>query len=64
MLAVKAAFRAFRGVEPLQFAGLFLLGIVLATLVWRTKRLVPSIVTHMSFNGVAIAALVSQRSGH
>jgi hypothetical protein len=50
--------------EPLQFAGLFLLGIVLATLVWRTKRLVPSIVTHMSFNGVAIAALVSQRSGH
>ncbi len=50
--------------EPVQFAGLFLLGVVLATLVWRTKRLVPSIVTHISFNGVAIVALVSQRSGH
>jgi uncharacterized protein len=50
--------------EPVQFAGLFLLGVVLATLMWRTKRLVPSIVTHISFNGVAIAALVSQRSGH
>jgi len=50
--------------EPLQFAGLFFLGLVLATLVWRTKRLVPSIVTHMSFNGVAIVALISQRSGH
>jgi len=41
--------------EPLQFAGLFFLGVVLATLVWRTRRLVPSIVTHVSFNGVAIA---------
>jgi membrane protease YdiL (CAAX protease family) len=50
--------------EPLQFAGLFFLGLVLATLVWRTKRLVPSIVTHMSFNGVAIVALINQRSGH
>jgi hypothetical protein len=32
--------------------------------VWRTKRLVPSIVTHISFNGVAIIALINQRSGH
>ena len=59
-----AALFALAHAEPLQFAGLFLLGIVLATLVWRTKRLIPSIVTHISFNGVAIAALVSQRSGH
>jgi membrane protease YdiL (CAAX protease family) len=50
--------------EPLQFAGLFFLGMVLATLLWRTKRLIPSIVTHVSFNGVAIIALVSQRSNH
>jgi membrane protease YdiL (CAAX protease family) len=50
--------------EPLQFAGLFFLGLVLAILVWRTKRLVPSIVTHMSFNGVAIVALIHQRSVH
>jgi membrane protease YdiL (CAAX protease family) len=61
---LSAALFALAHGEPLQFAGLFLFGIVLATLVWRTKRLVPSIVTHMSFNGVAIAALVSQRSGH
>jgi hypothetical protein len=59
-----AALFALAHGEPLQFAGLFLLGIVLATLVWRTKRLVPSILTHMSFNGVAIVALISQRSGH
>ena len=59
-----AALFALAHGEPLQFAGLFLLGIVLATLVWRTKRLVPSILTHISFNGVAIAALISQRSGH
>jgi membrane protease YdiL (CAAX protease family) len=50
--------------EPTQFAGLFFLGMVLAFLLYRTKRIIPSIITHMSFNGVAIAALVSQRSGH
>lgn len=63
-VVLSAALFALAHGEPLQFAGLFVLGIVLAILVWRTKRLVPSIVTHMSFNGVAIAALVSQRSGH
>ena len=50
--------------EPAQLAGLFFLGIVLALLVLRTKRLIPSIVTHMSFNAVAIVALVAQRAGH
>ncbi len=63
-VALSAALFALAHAEPLQFAGLFVLGIVLATLVWRTKRLIPSIVTHVSFNGVAIAALVHQRSGH
>ncbi|HEY5439572.1 MAG TPA: CPBP family intramembrane glutamic endopeptidase, partial [Acidimicrobiales bacterium] len=61
---MSAALFALAHAEPLQFAGLFFLGIILATLVWRTGRLIPSIVTHVSFNGVAIAALVSQRSGH
>lgn len=61
---VSAALFAGAHGEPVQFAGLFFLGVILATLVWRTKRLVPSIITHMSFNGVAIAALISQRSGH
>ncbi len=50
--------------EPLQFVGLALLGVVLAVLVVRTKRLIPSVITHVSFNGVAIIALVAQRSGH
>jgi membrane protease YdiL (CAAX protease family) len=59
-----AALFALAHGEPLQFAGLFFFGIVLALLVWRTKRLIPSIVTHVSFNGVAVAAIISQRSGH
>jgi len=63
-VVLSAALFALAHGEPLQFAGLFFLGLVLATLVWRTKRLVPSIVTHMSFNGVAIVALINQRSGH
>jgi membrane protease YdiL (CAAX protease family) len=50
--------------EPLQFAGLALLGIVLALLVVRTKRLLPSVITHVSFNGIAIIAFVAQRAGH
>jgi membrane protease YdiL (CAAX protease family) len=61
---VSAALFALAHAEPLQFAGLFFLGLILAALVWRTRRLIPSIVTHVSFNGVAIVALVSQRSGH
>jgi membrane protease YdiL (CAAX protease family) len=63
VLASAALFAAAHG-EPVQFLGLFFLGIVLALLLWRTKRIIPSVITHMSFNGVAIAALVSQRSGH
>src|SRR5665213_2420650 len=63
-VVASAALFALAHGEPLQFAGLFFLGMVLATLVWRTKRLIPSIVTHMSFNGVAIVALISQRSSH
>jgi membrane protease YdiL (CAAX protease family) len=50
--------------EPAQFAGLAFLGVVLAVLVLRTRRLVPSIITHMSFNAVAIVALIAQRASH
>ena len=63
-VVASAALFALAHAEVVQFAGLFLLGLVLATLLWRTKRLVPSVMTHMSFNGVAFAALISQRSGH
>jgi CAAX protease family protein len=48
--------------EPLQFAGLAFLGVVLAVLVARTGRLVPAVVTHASFNAVAFTALLIQRS--
>jgi membrane protease YdiL (CAAX protease family) len=47
--------------EPLQFAGLAFLGVVLALLVQRTRRLVPSVITHASFNAVAFTALLIQR---
>jgi membrane protease YdiL (CAAX protease family) len=50
--------------EPVQFAGLALFGVVLAVLVQRTRRLVPSFVTHLSFNAVALVALMAQRAGH
>jgi membrane protease YdiL (CAAX protease family) len=63
-VVISAALFGLAHGEPLQFAGLFFLGVVLAVLVWRTKRLVPSILTHMSFNGVAVVALIGQRSVH
>ena len=63
-VVVSAALFALAHGEPAQFAGLFFLGIVLALLVLRTRRLVPSIITHMSFNAVAIVALAAQRAGH
>ncbi|HEV7959379.1 MAG TPA: CPBP family intramembrane glutamic endopeptidase [Acidimicrobiales bacterium] len=50
--------------EPLEFAGLAGLGVVLALLVYRTKRLVPSYVTHASFNATAVVAIIHQRAGH
>ena len=50
--------------ELLQFAGLFILGIALAYIVKRTQRLAPSILTHMSFNAVAMIAVILQRTGH
>ncbi len=47
--------------QPLQFAGLFVLGTVLALLAVRTGRLGLSIVTHMAFNATTVALLYSQR---
>jgi CAAX protease family protein len=57
-----AALFALAHAEALQFAGLALLGVVLAYLVARTRRLVPSVITHASFNSVAFAALLVQRA--
>jgi membrane protease YdiL (CAAX protease family) len=50
--------------EPLQFVGLALFGVVLALVLRRSQRLVPSIITHVSFNAVAMVGLIAQRSGH
>ena len=63
VVASAALFGAAHG-EPKQFAGLFALGVVLALLVVRTKRLSPSILTHVSFNLAALVALIAQRAGH
>jgi membrane protease YdiL (CAAX protease family) len=50
--------------EALQFVGLAAFGVVLALIVHRTKRLVPSFLTHASFNAVALVAVIAQRAGH
>lgn len=53
-------FAAVHG-EARQFAGLAGLGIVLAVVAWRTKRLLPSVLTHVAFNAVAMASVIAQR---
>ncbi|MCU1362265.1 MAG: Abortive infection protein [Acidimicrobiaceae bacterium] len=50
--------------ELVQFAGLVLLGVVLAILLQRTQRLVPSYLAHASFNATALVAVIAQRAGH
>jgi len=63
-MAISALIFAAAHAELLQFAGLFALGIVLSYVVKVTNRLTPSILTHMSFNAVALVGLLLQRSGH
>lgn len=53
-------FAAVHG-EARQFAGLAGLGVVLAVVAWRTKRLLPSTLTHVSFNAVAMASVIANR---
>ena len=53
-------FAAVHG-EVRQFAGLAGLGVVLAVVAWRTKRLLPSVLTHVSFNAVAMASVIAHR---
>lgn len=50
--------------EIVQFPGLALVGIVLAVVYVRTRRIIPCVLTHAAFNGVAIIVLISQRLGH
>ena len=63
VLVSASLFGAAHG-EPLQFAGLAFLGVVVAIVTDRTKRLIPSMLTHASFNAVAMVSLILQRSSH
>jgi hypothetical protein len=49
--------------EWVQFAGLALFGVVLAAISYRTGRLGMNMVSHASFNLVAVLAILSQRGG-
>lgn len=44
--------------EKLQFAGLAMVGIIFGAVAWRSRRLAPSIVAHMTFNAIAVLATV------
>jgi membrane protease YdiL (CAAX protease family) len=63
-VVISACLFALAHAEGLQFVGLALFGMVLALVLRHTQRLAPSILTHMSFNAVAMVGLVVQRSGH
>jgi hypothetical protein len=63
-VVISACLFALAHGEPLQFVGLALFGVVLALVLRHTQRLAPSILTHMSFNAVAVVGLIVQRSGH
>lgn len=47
--------------QPVQFAGLFVIGLVLATCVQRTGRLGMAIVTHAAFNATTVLLLLAER---
>ncbi len=48
--------------ELVQLPGLAATGIVLALVYARTKRMLPSMITHASFNTLAVLSLVAQRA--
>jgi membrane protease YdiL (CAAX protease family) len=60
-IAITALVFALVHFEALQFLGLAGFGAVLGILAWRTGRLGPSIVAHMTFNTVTIIAIVVAR---
>ncbi len=61
VVVVTGVFFALAHFEPLQFLGLWVVGMVLSYMSYRTRRLGMSIFTHMSFNLVAFVALVGIR---
>ncbi|MBS1839107.1 MAG: CPBP family intramembrane metalloprotease [Actinobacteria bacterium] len=59
-VACAAVFAAIH-LQPLQFAGLFVAGLVFSVLAVRTGRLGPSILTHAGFNGASVVLLYLHR---
>ena len=57
LLLVAAVFGATH-LQPLQFPGLFLAGLVFGLLAWRSGRLGPAICAHIGFNMAAAVVLV------
>lgn len=63
-VVLSALIFALAHAEWLQLPGLFFLGVVLALVVRRTRRLLPAVLTHVGFNGLTMASLVAQRLHH
>jgi len=61
VVLITGAFFAVAHFEPLQFLGLWVVGMVLSLMAYRTRRLGMSISAHMSFNLVAFVALTNFR---
>ena len=57
-VVVSAAVFAALHFEPLQFAGLFVFGLILGAIVVRTRRLGPSIIAHAAFNATTVFSLL------
>ena len=47
--------------QPLQFAGLAVVGMVFGVMAWRSGRLGPSIAAHLTFNAAAVLTVVHLR---
>lgn len=57
-IVASAAFFAASHVQPLQFPALFVFGLVLGFLAWKSGRLGPAIWAHVGFNAVTAVSLV------
>ncbi|MFM8862407.1 MAG: lysostaphin resistance A-like protein [Acidimicrobiia bacterium] len=57
-IVAAAAFFAATHLQPLQFPALFLFGVILGVLAWRTGRLGPALWAHVGFNVIAAAGLL------
>ena len=60
-LIVSAAVFAALHFEPLQFAGLFVFGLMLGAIVLWTRRLGPAIIAHAAFNATTVVSLIRHR---